>query len=59
MDVKLKKKLISALKELINNIKTGQCDNMTNEQYEKLIECLNIIVEIKQEKRKSIWRFGK
>lgn len=59
MDVKLKTKLISALKELISNIKNGQCDNMTTEQYEKLIECLNVIIEIKQDKKKIAWKFCK
>lgn len=58
MDATLKKKIVSALKALIKNIENGKCDNMTPEQYDKLIECLNIIIEVKQT-AKSIWKFGK
>lgn len=59
MDYLLKTKIITALKRLIKNIELGKCDNMTTEQYEKLIECLNIIVEIETNKSKCIWNFGK
>lgn len=58
MDATLKKKIVSALKSLIKNIENGKCDNMTTEQYNKLIECLNVIIEVKQT-TKSIWKFGK
>lgn len=58
MDDNLKKKLVVALKALIKNIENGKCDNMTTEQYNKLIECLNVIIEVKQT-TKSIWKFGK
>jgi len=58
MDATLKKKIVSALKSLIKNIENGKCDNMTPEQYDKLIECLNVIIEVKQT-TKSIWKFGR
>jgi len=58
MESKLKKTIISALKELIKNIDNGNCDNITTEQYDKLIDSLNVLIEIKKSDKK-IWKFGK
>ncbi len=58
MESALKKAIISALKELIKNIDNGNCDNMTTEQYDKLIDSLNVLIEIKKSDKK-IWKFGK
>ena len=59
MDDKLKNKLIAALKGLISNIKNGKCDNMTTEQYNSLIQCLNKLVEIETENKTSrkLWKW--
>lgn len=59
MDLSLKKTIINALNELIKAIEKGKCDNMTTQQYDRLIECLQILIEVKQEKKRSIWKFGK
>lgn len=59
MESNLKKTIINALTELIKAIDNGQCDSMTTEQYDRLIECLQILVEVKQEKKRKIWNFGK
>ena len=58
MESALKKAIISALKELIKNIDNGNCDNMTTEQYDKLIDSLNVLIEIKKSDKK-ICKFGK
>ena len=57
MDATLKKTLTNALKMVIKHIEQGKCDNMTTEQYNKLIECLEMIVEVECTKTKRSW-FG-
>ena len=59
MDAILKKRLVSALKSLIKNIESGTCDNMTTDQYNSLIECLNKLVEIEIENKKcrKLWKW--
>lgn len=42
---------------VIKHIEQGKCDNMTTEQYDKLIECLETIVEVECTKTKKSW-FG-
>ena len=59
MESSLKKTIVKALQELIKAIEKGQCDSMTPAQYDRLIECLQILVEVKQEKKRNIWNFGK
>lgn len=53
MDKRLKNALIQALNKLIESIKNGHCDNMTPEQYNKIIECLQTIVEVRENNNKT------
>jgi len=59
MDASLKRKIVIALEALIAAIDNGECDNMTAEQSTKLIECIELIVEIRQKPTKPIWKFWK
>lgn len=59
MERKLKETLVKALKGLIKSIEKGHCDSMTKEQYDKLIECLQTLVEVKETKKDKLWNFGK
>ena len=53
----LRKKLIEAFTTVIKHIEEGKCDNMTFEQYNKIIKCLETIIEIEQKKDEKIMVF--
>lgn len=53
----LRKRLIEVFTIVIKHIEEGKCDNMTFEQYNKIIECLETIIDIEQKKMKRIWFF--
>jgi len=59
MEGSLKKKIITALRALIDAINNGQCDNLTTEQYDKLIECMQLIIEIREKPTRRTWKFWK
>ena len=46
MDVTLRKKIISGLKSLIKKIDNGWCDEMTSDQYDRLIQAFSTLLEI-------------
>lgn len=51
MDATLRKKLISGLKSLIKKIDNGWCDEMTSDQYDRLIQAFSTLLEIDLETR--------
>jgi hypothetical protein len=58
MEDALKKSIIKILKSFINKIENGYCDNLTQEQYNKLITGFSALKDVEESiKTKRKWRF--